>query len=173
MELIDVIKEYEAEAKRYVNMSVEEFSSLPDEKLLEAAVARAEKKVYECEDMIEGISLLNEAQKILFCINCFDMEIQNGGLCQFFVNPSCVMAPFVSEYLEAIGANDHKKLFDDFVAQNQIDLTDLSSFEIDDVSEYESQTERYPFDDFDDAYCDLEPLENFLKAYVKKQITEF
>lgn len=79
----------------------------------------------------------------------------------------------ISEYLEVIGANDHKRLYDNFITQNQIDLTDLSTFDIDDISEYEDQTRRYPFEDFDNAYYNLAPLEDLLTAYVKQHLMEF
>lgn len=169
----NAMEEREAAIEKYITMSTEEFTSLPEEILFEAALARTENKVDGHEDMIEGINALNEAQKILYSINYLDIEVQNGGLCQFFVNSSRAVAPLISEYLEVIGANDHKLLYDDFVTQNQIDLTDLSSFEIDDISEYEAQTERYSFDDFDDAYYNLVPLEDFLAVYVKQHLMEF
>lgn len=171
--LENVMKEYEDARKRYIAMSKEESSTLSGPELIEAAFARTDNKVNRYADIIEGISTLNKAQKTFYSINYLDMEVQNGGLCQFFVNSSRVVAPFISECLETIGANEHKKLYDEFITQNQIDQTDLSSFNIDDVSEYEGQTRRYPFDDFDNAYYNLKPLENFLVEYVKQHIKEF
>ncbi len=37
------------------------------------------------------------------------MEVNNGGLCQFFVNSSREFAPDLSAALDAIGALEHKK----------------------------------------------------------------
>ena len=58
------------------------------------------------------------------------MELQNGGLCQFFVNSSRSLAPYVDECLKMVGAEEHRKLFAEFVANNQIDLNNLDSFRI-------------------------------------------
>ena len=48
-----------------------------------------------------------------------DMEIQNGGLCQFFVNSSRMVAPIVSEYMSIIGATEHKNLYDTFIEKKK------------------------------------------------------
>lgn len=104
------------------------------------------------------------------------MEIQNGGLCQFFVNSSREVAPYILECLEVIGATAYAELLSDFVIKNDISLNDLGSFITEDIDEYEEQTERYPFDEFDDAYYELyekEPLERFLLEYVKKNLKDF
>lgn len=145
------IKEHEATNKCYIAISTEEFTSLPEDQIFDAARARTENKVDMYEDIIEGINALPCAQKVFYSVNYLDIEVQNGGLCQFFVNSSRAVAPLISEYLEVIGAKDHKRLYDDFISQNQINLADLSSFNVDDISEYEVQTGRYLFEDFDTA----------------------
>ncbi len=99
--------------------------------------------------------------------------MNNGGLCQFFVNSSRVVAPELSDALEVIGALEHKKLYDHFIAENHMNVKDLSSFEIDDVNDFEAQTKRYPFDEFDDNFFDLNPICDYLSKYVKENIGEF
>jgi len=37
-------------------------------------------------------------------------EVNNGGLCQFFVNSSSECVPFISKALEAVGALDIKNI---------------------------------------------------------------
>ena len=104
------------------------------------------------------------------------MEVQNGGLCQFFVNSSRDVAPYIIECLKIIGADSYKNLLSEFVEKHNINLNDLDSFMIEDVAEYEAQTERYPFDDFDDKYYELyenEPLEELLIVYVKDYLEDF
>lgn len=115
----------------------------------------------------------NPSQKLFYSVGYYEMEINNGGLCQFFVNSSRVVAPFLSEYLKNVGANEHKKLYDDFVSSNGIDLSDLSSFYSPTVEDFVAQTKRYPFDDFDDAYMELEPLETYLTKFAKDNISDF
>ena len=41
-----------------------------------------------------------------------ETEVNNGGLCQFFVNSSRIVAPFVSEYMAIVGAFE---LYLDFI----------------------------------------------------------
>ena len=104
------------------------------------------------------------------------MEVQNGGLCQFFVNSSRDVAPYVVESLNEIGAINYKILLSNFVEEHNINLSDLDSFMIEEVEEFEAQTKRYPFDDFDDKYYELyekEPLEDLLISYAKKHLEDF
>ena len=98
----------------------------------------------------------------------FDMEVQCGGLCQFFYN-DCEEAPYVSQSLAEIGAAEYQRLYDDFIADNDIDISRL------DEIEYEDMYDMYPFDDFDDDYYELygrQPLETMLAAYIRAYIDE-
>lgn len=116
------------------------------------------------------------AKRIFYIVNYFDMEIQNGGLCQFFVNSSRLVAPYILECLIKINAVSYKELLETFIADNHISLDDLDSFIIDDVSQFEVQMSRYPFDEFDDSYYELyekEPLENLLMNYARQHIDDF
>lgn len=101
------------------------------------------------------------------------MEVNNGGLCQFFVNSSRMLAPLVSEYMGIIGATEHKALFDSFVEKYQIDLSDLSSFRCETVEAFQAQYKRYPFDEYDHVFYELEPLQTYLIAFVKEHIEKF
>ena len=69
--------------------------------------------------------------------------------------------------------NSEVDSFDSFVSDNGIDVSDLSSFMIDDSAEFEAQTKRYPFDDFDNAFYKLEPIQDRLIPYIKDHISEF
>lgn len=111
----------------------------------------------------------------------YDMEVNNGGLCQYFVNSSRAGAPRLSEFLKEINAKKHKKLFDDFIRKNKIDVNDLDNFiieheeaelgKISSVSDDEKYYEKYksnPFDDFDSEFYNLyreENLEDLIKEY--------
>ncbi len=156
-------------------IGAEELGKLSDDDLLEALSSKilmeeANLEVSECLKKFSG------EKRVFYIVNYFDMEIQNGGLCQFFVNSSREVAPYILECLETIGATSYATLLSDFVTKNDISLDDLSSFITEDIDEYEEQTERYPFDDFDDAYYELyekEPLERFLLEYVKRNLKDF
>ena len=101
------------------------------------------------------------------------MEYLNGGLCQFFVNSSRMVAPYVGEYLRTIGAEKHAQMYDDFVSVNGIDLTDLSEFDTDSIDKYIVLGQKYPFDAFDDDFIKLGLLRPYLEKYVRENLNEF
>lgn len=155
----------------YIQMSTEELACLSDEELFHAIGVRIENKIYDEDTMEEGLAALNEYEKAIYSSNYLETEVNNGGLCQYFVNSSRATAPYVSEGLALIGAERHRKLFDDFIIQNNIDVTDLSSFVINDVKEFEEQTMRYPFDDYDDAFYEMESINSYLIPFVRENIS--
>lgn len=159
--------------KRYLSMTTEQLYELDDNELFSAAVCRAEHKVDEGKTVKLGFDTLNDSQKVLYALNYFEMEVNNGGLCQFFVNSSRAVAPFISEYMEIVGALDHKHLFDCFVKKNGIDLSNLDSFDVEDADEFEKQTERYPFDEYDDEFYDMDSIEKHLRVFVRENIADF
>lgn len=75
--------------------------------------------------------------------------------------------------MEKIGATDHQKLYDGFLSENNIDPNDLSSFDISTVEDYVNQYQRYPFDEYDNAFGNLEPLETYLVAFIREHINDF
>jgi len=99
--------------------------------------------------------------------------VNNGGLCQFFVNSSRIVAPVVGKYMGMIGAMEHQKLYEEFIQTHQIDTNDLSSFDCETVDNFQSQYGRYPFDEYDGKFYKLEPLQTNLVPYVKKHIEKF
>ena len=157
----------------YRKMSCEEFAALPDEELFSAAVSRTEVIMEQYEEVAEGFTAMNPHQKVLYTVNYLEMEVNNGGLCQFFVNSGRVLAPYISEYLEIIGAEEHKQLFDGFITKCGIDLNDLSSFVITRAQDFEKQTMRYPFDEYDSKFYELPSLEESLTAYVRAHLDAF
>ena len=151
----------------------EDLRKLSDDKLFETVYLQTLDLVESFPDEEAALTQISPVQRTVYILSIYDMEIQNGGLCQFFVNSSRSLAPQVTPCLKTVGAEAHNQLFAEFVANNQIDLYSLDSFEITDVEEYAAQTERYDFDSFDNAYCELTPLQNYLVAYIKANITEF
>lgn len=98
---------------------------------------------------------LSESAQAMYIAAIFDMEVQNGGLCQFFVNCGPSYAEKVGDTLKMIGLEPMGVLYESFLSDNQIDPTDLDSFRSNTVDDFIAQYERYPFDSFDDAYMDL------------------
>ena len=100
-------------------------------------------------------------------------RFKTGACVNSFVNSSRSLAPYVEQCLKTVEAEAHNQLFAEFVTNNQLDLHNLDSFEINDVAEYAAQAERYDFDTFDNAYCELTPLQDYIVAYIKANIAEF
>ena len=180
MGLFKFIKSVKEELKRNKNckkMSVDELRELSDEDLREALSERLRIQEDNNEwDVKKCVSDFKGAKRVYYIVNYFDMEVQNGGLCQFFVNSSRDIAPYILKCLLAIGAVNYEKLLREFVEKNDIDLNDLESFMIEEIEEYEAQTQRYPFDDFDDKYYELyetESLEDMLLIYAKQNLNDF
>lgn len=132
-------------------------------------------------DKVDAGEDLQDSESMVFVLWMWNIEIQNGGLCQFFVNEGAY-APLVPSALEAVGAKEYAALLHDFVMKHNISLDDLSQFDLDidpvtqDMSAYTDATELYPFDDFDDAYYELystKPLESYIAAYIRKNIDSF
>ena len=139
-----------------------------------------EKVYFQILDLVESypdeetaLSQISPECRTVYILNIFDLEIQNGGLCQFFVNSSRSLAPQIEECLKKVNASEHKELFSAFVSNNNIDLAHLESFESDTIDEYIAQTKRYDFESFDDAYIKLTPLQDYIVSYIKANISEF
>lgn len=158
--------------KRVLTMDTGALGQLTNDELLNALLLRMQARVNDMSEE-EALEILNEAQRTLYVLKVFDEEIHGGGLLQFFVNDSRILAPLVSEALKKAEASPFTEIFDDFIQRQGIDLTDLTSFQIDDIREYELNIGRYPFDDFDSAYYyeNLKnPMERFMVVYARKHL---
>ena len=159
---------FDMKEQNYNNMSADELAELSDSKLCQVLWFRIDYKVES-----EGFEVLNDYEKVLYTVEYFDMEYLNGGLCQFFVNSSRMVAPFVSESLKVIGADKHAEMYEGFILENGINLSDLSEFDADSFDEYIILSKKYPFDDFDNAFIKLGLLRPYLEKYVRDNINEF
>ena len=174
--LADVKKWTDAEAERQrrnTKLPHEELSALSDDDLDEAVWNRTDEKVEQAETDLAGVAALPHAARVFYVVHWYVFEVYDGGLCQYFVNPSRKLAPMLSDCLKEIGALDHKTLFDGFMRENEIDVNDLSSFVSNSVEEYLSQTKRYPFEAFDAAFGELPALGTYLVPYVRANISAF
>ncbi len=152
-------------AKKIRSMDKADLLALEDEEFFDAIECVCEDAVY---DIMDDDS--TEEQKIVYSLNKFEAEVNNGGLCQFFVNSSRECAPYISKALDAVGAYNMKALFDNFIKENGIDVNDLSSFVIEDIDEYEAKTERFDFDSFDDKFYEDENFHQQIIAYSRENI---
>lgn len=152
-------------AKKIRNMDITDLLALEDEAFYDAVEC-------VCCDAIVDIADtdVTEEQKLVYSLMRLEAEVNNGGLCQFFVNSSGECAPYISKALDVIGADKMKSLFDSFILENHIDVKDLSSFKIESIEEYEAQTERFDFDSFDDAFYEDEDFHQQIIDYARKNI---
>ena len=173
MNLNHFLKKLQKKETLYLKMPSADLPNLSDADLFYAVTIRTENKVDACHDLQEGLAALNDKERIFYAVNYLEVEVNNGGLCQFFVNASRAVAPLVSEYLGMIGAFEQQKLYDDFIGKYHIDVTDLSSFDIESFEDFTAQYERYPFDEFDDAFYKMTPLQDYLTKFVRENIRDF
>lgn len=152
-------------AKKIRNSPKEDILALDDGDFFDAIECVCEDAVFDIKD-----STINEEQKLVYSLIKLEAEVNNGGLCQFFVNSSRECAPYVSKALEVIGATQLKELYDNFIDSNNIDVNDLSSFKISEVEDFESQTQRYDFESFDDKFYEDENLHNQIIEYSKNNL---
>lgn len=171
-EIRESFDESVANANKCLEMPLLELSSLSDSDLFFAISEKIDEKVYSFDKASEGIASLNDAQKLLFALNTFETEVNDGGLCQFFVNSSRAVAPFISEYFDKLGVDEHKALFDGFVTSNGIDLKDLESFSVASAEEFVNCKNRYPFGEYDDKFCQAKPIRQYLEAFVRANLEE-
>lgn len=172
-EINALIEQALEKATEYEKLHGEALLCLSDDELWEAVFNQNLALCEEAEDTEQELSLFAGARRTVYIVMTFDAEVQNGGLCQFFVNSSRCLAPYVSEALAAVGAKDHQKLYDGFIAANGIDISHLDSFQVSGIRGFRKQTKRYDFDAFDDRYYELPPLEEQIAHYIRSNITQF
>ncbi|MBR6515534.1 MAG: DUF4375 domain-containing protein [Bacilli bacterium] len=130
-----------------------------NEDVYSEAVERINKKLPKNSSPKYLLSELSLPERILYVLNEFDAELQNGGIEQYFINSSKFNAHLISGYLEVVNALDIKLLFDEFVYTSKIDFDNLDhNIELDE--ELCSQ--------FDDNYFAVDSLEDLLIEFIKK-----
>ena len=78
----------------------------------------------------------------------------------------------VPEALEAIGAMEHKALYEQFLVNTGIDPLD-PVFQTEDMDAFSRLYELWPWEDFDDAYLSLTPVPELLEAYIQSNPDAF
>ena len=179
-ELMDALQTFEGtiggiieQQQENRNLHGEELLTLSDDDLYETVYFQVLELGDDPETGEYNPANLTEGQRIVYVLSTFEMEIGNGGLCQFFVNSSRVVAPLVADCLTAVGAHEHRTLYEDFVRENGLDLNDLSSFEVNSTRGFIKQTKRFDFDSFDDAFYTLPSLQGKVTAYIRANISQF
>lgn len=160
------------ERERILAMSTDELSMLSDDELYEAVDLRVDSKLLDSENVLDVCASLNETQKAFAYVQNYDSDMVIS-IAFFFKGMNKVLAPYISGALETIGAYDHKRLFDNFVRENGINLYDLSEFAVEGERQEKKLKKRYPIDKFDEDFRQLKDLDEYLLEFVKQNIKEF
>lgn len=91
----------------------------------------------------------------LYIVALLDMEVQNGGLCQFFVNGGAEGASKVADGLREIGLSGMANVYECFVTDHGIDLAELKAFHVETAEQFSALYHLYPFDEFDGEYMKM------------------
>ena len=117
----------------------------------------------------DAMENLNPEERVFYVVSMFNMEIQNGGLSQFFFNSPRALAPEVALSLRAIGADAYAGLYEGFCEETGVNVNEMDSFDIEKVCGLQAEGECDPFEDFDEAFYaryEKEPLEELMERYV-------
>ncbi len=161
--------------KEFESMTADKLLELSDADLVMAVIVRTDSGGNATEDS-GALESLNDAQRAAYTIARFDMELQNGGLLQYFSNTSRFTAPYLADALKEIGALKTQALFSDFVSKHSIDVSDLGRFAAETEEEYARTYEHYPFDDTDSSFYSVyetENLEALCAAFIREHISNF
>lgn len=169
LNLADVVQTMQVEQEkmgRYLQMTARELAALEDTELCEAVYTRL------CEQ-----EEVRYVPTVFLVVWEYLQEMENGGLCQYFVNTNPQNAPMLAEALQCIGAESHGELFQNFCGENGIDPEDLSEFEMDYdgdwKADYARLCEQLPFESYDAEFWNLPDVRVQLVQYVRENIDQF
>lgn len=148
----------------HISMEVNEMIELPDDEMIVALLMQLDS---------ENFDGLNESQKVVYAAAALEMEVLNGGTVQFLANERWGAAPYVCEALEKIGAAEHLELMQQVLAENEVNLNDLSDFDTQDLVAFSKLYDRYHFETFDGAYESLPSMPELIRNFIKAHIEDF
>ena len=161
--------------KFYQSVTADDLNGLSDMELFAALWHQlgVELRMVQITSVSE-LEAFNQVQKAYWVANAYEQRNYRGGILEYFFSKYRYTAQYLSVALNLIGAVDHLRLFQDFIERNGIDLRDISEFELkglkrkEKVRRLEELRRKYGAEDFDNEYRTLEPIENYLIAYVRK-----
>lgn len=171
--VIGVVVLFAVNNSRNIIMSSDQLCRLPDDRLMIAIMDRIDKRFDRWNQ--SDYKNFSEVELAVYASANYNIEITNGGLCQYFVNSSRYTAPYLSDALKEIGALETEKDFTQFVLDNEIDLNDLSEFKINTDENFMQKHAMYPFEEFDNLYAEnytIENLDELIADYIREHITE-
>lgn len=165
--IFKALAEMDRQNAAYASMTQTELEMLSDNDLISAALYRTDKKLdallgkKKKGTPVEWSSQLSGAPRIAYILSYFESDLQTGGL-EYFFRRNGGFAPMVSDCLNAIGAQEHLTLYNNFISAHGHDLHHMALIE-----SHEEITE------FDRAYAQLSPMEPLLAPYLRTHLSEF
>ena len=114
----------------------------------------------------------------MIILDAYEQLTNKGGIGTFLASDKNFYAPLVSFALKAIGEEKHQALFEEYICSKKIDINDPCEFEVGTsegtrkFSEYFRLDEKYHFNEFDEKYQVLPPIENKMVVFVKEHASE-
>lgn len=142
---------------------------LSNDDLYEAVYFKLLDFVESYENEESALAVMNENQKVFYVLSLYDSEVQNGGLAQFFANSTSFLAPYISEALDKINAKEHKILFDNFLRNNNVTLTQETLEDFFANNDIPDQS----WENFDETYYTLSDIQSSLTTLIRKNINDF
>lgn len=167
------VKEVVEKGLDYLEMSGDELLELADGELYEAINERIDEKIADCEDMDEIRDELTEEEFAFYTVNRFKEEVEENGIDALFDGSSDDLVPLISECLDVIGADEHKELYDTFVAVNDFASEVIPGFDKGIIGSVLSGIESLTSDEFDEQFEELPDLEDALQDYARDNIDNF
>ena len=169
----DVVRLLEEEKNRYCEMSAEDLLALPDEELVGVVWIRTERFSAQFGTERRALDNMNDEQRIFYIAYYYMLQVNAGGLCQYFASSSRDTALFLSDALEAVGAQEHRELFEDFLHDHKVATAALFHFVVDNSEDFKKMERDYPFEEFNTAFYALPPMTEAIAAYVRENVTSF
>lgn len=104
-----------------------------------------------------GFAMQPKAAQALHIFMILDMEIQCGGIAQFFYNNESAYATRVPEALRELGLDDVAELYEGFLSKYDITMAEIDSYRalFPLAEQFGELCGLHPFSEFDDAYMEI------------------
>ena len=175
--IIKAMEEQDRKNERFAAMTADELLALPDDDLCPAILYRIDKELDSTLGKrkkgtpAEWAQSLNHAKRVLYTLSYAEADIQNSGVLYFLVGNGG-FARFVSDALHEIGAEEHQSLFDQFVTDSGLELSDLPDLSPENDPESQNAALYRKMEAFDRSYRALPALDIPFAHYIREHIAE-
>ncbi|MBQ4424160.1 MAG: DUF4375 domain-containing protein [Lachnospiraceae bacterium] len=155
--------DHAAPASLLFPLTLTDFADLSDEELFEALEERTVDLAAAGEP--EELAGLPEAIQLFTRVNLFLTEFDDGGFAQYLCEPT-VRAFFdrLPEDLREIGAEEHSRLLESFLAENHLEKSGIDALR---PKDQPALRKKYNFDLFEEQFSELLPLWLLLTAHAR------